>query len=69
MAHGLLACISSRPGADVSLIINGVRVNPHQLGVNSRGAEIMAQVVPAIIHLMMNDYQWIWAKACYSVVE
>jgi len=35
----------------------------------SQGAEIMGQVVPIVIHLMMNDYQRVWGDACYPVVE
>ncbi|MFC1776143.1 hypothetical protein ACFL3I_02225 [Pseudomonadota bacterium] len=35
----------------------------------SQGAEIMGQVVPIVIHLMMNDYQRVWGEACYPVVE
>jgi len=37
--------------------------------INSQGAEIMAQVVSTVVHLMMNDYQRIWGEACYPVVE
>jgi len=29
----------------------------------------MGQVVPTVIHLMMNDYQQVWGKACYPVVD
>jgi hypothetical protein len=25
----------------------------------------MGQVVPIVIHLMMNDYQRVWGDACY----
>ena len=35
----------------------------------SQGAEIMGQVVPIVIHLMMNDYQRVWGDACYPVVD
>jgi hypothetical protein len=35
----------------------------------SQGAEIMGQVVPVVIHLMMNDYQRVWGDACYPVVD
>ena len=35
----------------------------------SHGAEIMGQVVPVVIHLMMNDSQRIWGDACYPVVD
>ena len=35
----------------------------------SQGAEIMGQVVPIVIHLMMNDHQRVWGDACYPVVE
>ncbi len=35
----------------------------------SQGAEIMGQVVPIVIHLMMNDCQRVWGEACYPVVE
>jgi hypothetical protein len=35
----------------------------------SQGAEIMGQVVPIVIHLMMNDYQRVWGEACYPVVD
>jgi len=35
----------------------------------SQGAEIMGQVVPTVIHLMMDDYQRVWGDACYPVVE
>ena len=35
----------------------------------SQGAEIMGQVVPIVIHLMMNDYERIWGDACYPVVD
>jgi len=42
-------------------------------GVNrsqiSQGAEIMGQVVPIVIHLMMNDHQRVWGDACYPVVD
>ena len=42
-------------------------------GVNrsqiSQGAEIMGQVVPIVIYLMMNDHQRVWGEACYPVVE
>jgi len=41
-------------------------VNRHQI---SQGAEIMGQVVPIVIHLMMNDNQRVWGDACYPVVE
>jgi len=37
-------------------------------GINSQGTEIMAQVVPMVIHSLMNDYQRIWGEACYPVV-
>ncbi len=42
------------------------RVNRAQI---SQGAEIMGQVVPIVIHLMMNDYQRVWGNACYPVVD
>jgi len=44
---------------------------PHNLKLSqiSQGAEIMGQVVPIVIHLMMNDYQRVWGEACYPVVE
>ena len=29
----------------------------------SQGAEIMGQVVPIVIHLMMNDHQRVWGEA------
>ena len=35
----------------------------------SQGAEIMGQVVPIVIHLMMNDHDRVWGEACYPVVE
>lgn len=35
----------------------------------SQGAEIMGQVVPVVIHLMMNDHQRVWGDACYPVVD
>ena len=35
----------------------------------SQGAEIMGQVVPIVIHLMMNDHERLWGEACYPVVE
>jgi hypothetical protein len=35
----------------------------------TQGAEIMGQVVPIVIHLMMNDHQRVWGDACYPVVE
>ena len=35
----------------------------------SQGAEIMGQVVPIVIHLMMNDHQRLWGEACYPVVD
>lgn len=35
----------------------------------AQGAEIMGQVVPIVIHLMMNDYQRVWGDACYPVVD
>jgi len=35
----------------------------------SQGAEIMGQVVPTVIHLMMDDYQRVWGDACYPVVD
>ena len=41
-------------------------VNRSQL---SQGAEIMGQVVPIVIHLMMNDHQRVWGEACYPVVD
>ena len=41
-------------------------VNRSQL---SQGTEIMGQVVPIVIHLMMNDYQRVWGEACYPVVD
>lgn len=41
-------------------------VNRRQI---SQGAEIMGQVVPIVIHLMMNDYQRIWGEACYPVID
>ncbi len=41
-------------------------VNRQQL---SQGAEIMGQVVPIVIHLMMNDYQRVWGEPCYPVVD
>lgn len=34
-----------------------------------QGADIMGQVVPIVIHLMMNDHQRVWGEACYPVVE
>jgi len=34
----------------------------------SRGAEIMGQVVPIVIHLMMNDYQRVWGEAPYLII-
>ena len=30
----------------------------------SQGAEIMGQVVPIVIHLMMNDHQRVWGEPC-----
>jgi hypothetical protein len=44
---------------------------PHNLKLSqiSQGAEIMGQVVPIVIHLMMNDYQRVWGEACYPVVD
>ncbi len=41
-------------------------VNRHQI---TQGAAIMGQVVPIIIHLMMNDHKRVWGDACYPVVE
>jgi len=42
-------------------------------GVNrsqiSQGAEIMGQVVPIVIHLMMNDHQRVWGGACCPVFD
>jgi hypothetical protein len=35
----------------------------------TQGAEIMGQVVPIVIHLMMNDHQRVWGEACYPVVD
>ncbi|MGA9574489.1 MAG: hypothetical protein WBS20_11140 [Lysobacterales bacterium] len=35
----------------------------------SQGAEIMEQVVPIVIHLMMNDHQRVWGDPCYPVVD
>ena len=35
----------------------------------SQGDEIMGQVVPIVIHLMMDDYQRVWGEACYPVVD
>ena len=35
----------------------------------TQGAEIMEQVVPIVIHLMMNDHQRVWGDACYPVVD
>lgn len=35
----------------------------------SQGAEIMGQLVPVVIHLMMNDHQRVWGDACYPVVD
>jgi hypothetical protein len=31
--------------------------------------EIMGQVVPTVIHSMMDDYQRVWGDACYPVVD
>jgi hypothetical protein len=31
--------------------------------------KVMGQVVPIVIHLMMNDHQRVWGDACYPVVE
>ena len=41
-------------------------VNSSQI---SQGAEIMGQLVPVVIHLMMNDHQRVWGDACYPVVD
>ena len=35
----------------------------------SQGAEIMGQVVPVVIHLMMNDHLRLWGDPCYPVVD
>ena len=35
----------------------------------SQGAEIMEQMVPIVIHLMMSDSQQAWGEACYPVVD
>jgi len=35
----------------------------------TQGAEIMGQVVPIVIYLMMNDHQRVWGDACYPVVD
>jgi hypothetical protein len=35
----------------------------------TQGAEIMGQIVPIVIHLMMNDHQRVWGEACYPVVD
>jgi len=35
----------------------------------SQGAEIMGQVVPIVIHLMMDDCRRVWGDACYPVVD
>jgi hypothetical protein len=37
--------------------------------MDTQGAEIMGQVVPVVIHLMMNDHQRVWGEACYPVVD
>ena len=42
------------------------KINRSQI---SQGAEIMGQVVPTVIHLMMDDYQRVWGDACYPVVD
>ena len=34
-----------------------------------RVPEIMGQVVPTVIYLMMDDYQRVWGEACYPVVD
>jgi hypothetical protein len=48
-------------------------VYEHSVAVNrsqmTQGAEIMGQVVPIVIHLMMNDHQRVWGEACYPVVD
>jgi hypothetical protein len=41
-------------------------INRNQI---TQGAEIMGQVVPIVIHLMMNDHQRVWGDACYPVVD
>jgi hypothetical protein len=33
------------------------------------GANILGQLVPAIIHLMMENHDQIWGDACYPVVD
>lgn len=44
----------------------GSSVNRSQI---SQGAEIMGEVVPIVIHLMMNDHLRVWGDACYPVVD
>jgi hypothetical protein len=45
---------------------NSDNINRSQI---SQGAEIMGQVVPIVIHPMMNDYQRVWCDACYPMVD
>ncbi len=33
------------------------------------GANILGDVVPIVIHLMMENAQGVWGEACYPVVE
>ena len=41
-------------------------VNRHQV---RDGADIMGRLVPAVIHIMMEDYNKLWGDPCYPVVE
>ena len=42
------------------------RVNRDQI---RDGANILGDVVPIVIHLMMENAQGVWGEACYPVVE
>ena len=42
------------------------KVNRDQI---SNGVEIMGQVVPIVIYLMMNDHQRVWGDPSYPVIE
>jgi hypothetical protein len=42
------------------------RVNRDQI---RDGANILGDVVPIVIHLMMENAQGVWGDACYPVVE
>jgi len=48
---------------------SGVTTTSRNRSQISQRAEIMGQVVPIVIHLMMEDYQRVWGEACYPVVD